>query len=212
MEILLRENGYSYIITKKQMLLCLLQRTRECQREALRHEWERAVSWQLLMTTKPWLLTAVGSCQWFIQVKVPQFGDKPKSMQRDSALATLKASSNVDIFSSYGWCSSCIVGQPLWLRLPQVVFPLSAGAFQDFPGARQSSSVQGQHCAMQHTAGANAARVQAGGAAQESSLLLCSLGFLLLSCLKQIRKLTLHYFFFPRRFPWLLWRTSILLH
>lgn len=132
------------------MLLCLFQRTQEHQRGTLRHEWEGVVSWQLLMTTNlgcslPWE-AANGSSR----SKCPSLGTNPNQCRDwDYASATLKTSNNVGIVSSCEWCSSCVVGQPLWLRLPQMVFLLSAGAFQGFPGARQSISVRGQHCVPQ---------------------------------------------------------------
>lgn len=57
-----------------------------------------------------------------------------------------------------------------------MVFLLSAGGLQGFPGARQSSSVSSQSCVMQHTTGTNAAGIQMGGAARRTKSFVVQFG------------------------------------
>lgn len=193
MEILLREDGYSYIITKSRCCCAFCRGLRTVRGEPLgvsgRELCSGSCGWQQALAAQ-WWEAADGASR----SKRPSLGTNPNQCRDwDYALATLKTSNNVGIVSSYGWCSSCAVGQPLWLRLPQMVFLLSAGAFQGLPEAGQStvSETSAVLCSTQQELRLlGFKREELLG---ESGLLLCCLGFFgvflgggLLSCLKQI--------------------------
>lgn len=173
MEILLRENGYLYIITKTRCCCAFCRGLRTVRGEPLGMSGRESCP---------------GSCRWQQALAAHCHGKLPvvhpgqsaqvwgqTQINPETAAATLKRSDDVGIVSSHGWCSSCVDGQPLWLRLPQMAFLLSAGAFQGFPGARQSSDVRAVLCRTQRELMLLGFRREE--LLGESSLLLCCLGF-----------------------------------
>lgn len=168
MEILIRENGYSYIITKNRCCCAFCRGLRTVRVSDLGMSGR-----ELCPGSCRWQQALAAHCHGKLPMVHPGHSAQVWGQTQISAqteimpLATLKTSINVGIVSSCGWCSSCCC-QPLCLRLPQMVFLLSAGALQGFPGARQSSSVSSQCCVMQRTTGADAAGVPTGGAARRA--------------------------------------------
>lgn len=59
-------------LTKSQKADAAVPLVEDCERGVLRHRWEGAAD------DKPLLLTVMGTCPCFIQVKVPKFRANPK--------------------------------------------------------------------------------------------------------------------------------------